>query len=149
MPETDMMTISIDNRGKVFFGIDGQDTRLQVIEKMAAEFRIPFTKEEKYEFSKLSAFGVPINKLPGFLKLSAYERGKFMKEGIPTDSLDNQLKRWIDISRREKRYRIAIKGDQKALYKSAKQVIGTLQELNINRFNLITTVENKPKINTH
>jgi Biopolymer transport protein ExbD/TolR len=145
-----MITISIDKSGGVFFGMDGQETRSQALEQMADKYNIKFTKKQVYEFSKLSAFGVPMNELPGFLELSNFERGQYKKKGIPIDSADNQLKEWIDISRRLKRYRIAIKGDQKAIYKSSKKVIGALQDLNINRFNLVTTIEAKPKgLNTH
>ena len=40
--------------------------------------------------------------------------------------------------------RIAIKGDQKTNYPTIKQIITTLQNQNINKFNFITNMEGAP-----
>jgi len=62
--------------------------------------------------------------------------------GIPGDSLDNQLKNWVSATRSiSKEYRIAIKADQATAYPSIKKLMTTLQELNENRYNLITSLE--------
>ena len=53
----------------------------------------------------------------------------------------------VDLARRlnERVPRVAIKGDQAANYVGVKRVINTLQELNINRFNMITSLEARPE----
>jgi biopolymer transport protein ExbD len=66
--------------------------------------------------------------------------------GIPSDSLDNQLRDWIYYSRfANPKVRIAIKGDRQSNYEVMEKVIATLQDQNINKFNLITSLENKPR----
>jgi biopolymer transport protein ExbD len=71
-------------------------------------------------------------------------------KGVPMDSLNNQLVDWVLESRRanqaifHKPTYIAIKGDGDADVPTVQQVIKVLQEKDINRFNLITDMENKP-----
>ena len=69
---------------------------------------------------------------------------------MPIDSLNNQLIDWVLEARRanqaifHKPTYIAIKGDGDADVPTVQQVIKILQEKDINRFNLITDLENKP-----
>ena len=66
------------------------------------------------------------------------------------DSLNNQLIDWVMEARTanqaifKKPTYIAIKGDGDADVPTVQQVIKVLQEKDINRFNLITDMENKP-----
>ncbi len=73
-----------------------------------------------------------------------------MKEnalGIPTDSLNNQFREWVKLSRKQnKALVIAIKADQATPYPQIKNVMNTLQELRENRFNLITSLETVPEV---
>jgi biopolymer transport protein ExbD len=67
--------------------------------------------------------------------------------GIPCDSLDNQFKNWVSAAMNvNKDYRVAIKGDRAAAYPVIKKLMGTLQDLTINRYNLITSLENAPDL---
>ena len=57
---------------------------------------------------------------------------------------DNQFKVWIKSARVNNRdLRIAIKADQKTPYKVIKSVMNSLQDLNENRYNLITSLKNE------
>jgi len=47
LPEQDVMIISVDANGRVFFGIDGQYNREGLISKMAALKGVAFSEEEK------------------------------------------------------------------------------------------------------
>src|ERR1700751_279315 len=86
LPEKDMMVISVDKKGGVFFGIDGQNTRMELIDKISQQFNLPLSNQEKQEFSLMSSFGVPVSALKGVLALSADDRSKIAQPGIPCDS---------------------------------------------------------------
>jgi biopolymer transport protein ExbD len=79
-----------------------------------------------------------------FLALKQDEADKILKDyGVPTDSTDNQFKAWVKAARESNGndLRIAIKADEKTPYKVIKNVMNSLQELNENRYNLITALK--------
>lgn len=142
LPDNDMIIISVGKDGAVFFGVDGQNTRITLLEKISEKYGIKFTDEEKYKFSLLEAVGSPVRSLKGVLSLSNDQRQQLDQPGIPNDSLQNELKDWIYLARiSNPKFRIAVKGDKDSDYKVIEGVIATLQDQNINKFNLITTLE--------
>lgn len=143
LPETDILTITISKEGKVFFGIDGQHTRQELLSKISKKYQINFTDEETQSFSVVSSFGIPVDNLKQFLSLKPDQRDKIEQPGIPVDSLNNQLGDWILYARQSNpNFRIAIKGDREANFPVVKQVIATLQEKKVNKFNFITSLDN-------
>jgi biopolymer transport protein ExbD len=146
VPDKDIMIISIRNDGAVFFGIDGQPNRLRMLDGIAKKYNLTFNDNEKAEFMKMENFGVPISQLKPLIAALA-EGKKPLQNGIPTDSTNNQLSDWIYAARvANSKLRIAVKGDRSTNYLAAKQVIGTLQDQKINRFNLITSAKSVPKV---
>jgi len=143
IPERNIMQVLIEPSGKIFFGIDGQDNRINTLRKMGETYNIAFTEKELKEFSLINSFGVPISMMQNFLSLEPADRD--MKEnalGIPCDSLNNEFKSWVSIARSvNKEYRIAIKADQTVEYPVIKKVMNSLQDLKENRYNLITSLE--------
>jgi biopolymer transport protein ExbD len=86
-----------------------------------------------------------VQDLKRVLNATAAQRAK-IQPGIPVDSLNNQLQDWIANARyANRKSRIIIKGDKDADVKTMQRVISILQDQNINRFNLITNMEAKPK----
>jgi biopolymer transport protein ExbD len=146
IPETNIMTVLVDPTGKVYFGIDGQDKREQLIEKMAATYKVTLTTEEKKRFSLLDLYGNPMYALKAFLNLATDVRDLPQNNmGIPADSTDNQFKEWIKSAREvNPDLRIAIKADQKTPFPVIKKVMKSLQELDENHYNLITKLETAP-----
>ncbi len=149
IPDIDVMTVIIDDKDKVFFNIDGKEHRTNVLAKMGEKYNVSFTKEQAYKFSILTSFGMPVRELPKFLGLSQTEQKLYYAElekkgmkGIPSDSLNNELKDWVYYSRiTNPKYRIAIKGDGNAKFPIVKQVISTMQDNKVNKFNLVTDME--------
>jgi len=159
LPDVGVMTISIDKDNRVFFGVEGQFIRQEMLKLFAGQYKIGYTPAEEQEFMNLSTFGVPAAKLRTILTMSNSDRNKpGVQEGIPIDSADNQLKDWIAQARyadkvvaaqqgKETRgLRIAIKGDKATNYPTIKRIIQTLQDQNINKFNLITNLEGAPAV---
>ena len=147
IPERDIMMILVEPSGKVFFGIDGQENRMNLLRKMGEIYKDKFTDIELKEFSLINSFGIPMEKMHEFLSLKPIDRDR--KEnlfGIPCDSTDNQFKSWVSVARSiNNNYRIAIKADQTVGYSSIKKIMSTLQDLKENRYNLITSLEQNPE----
>jgi biopolymer transport protein ExbD len=161
LPDNTML-ITIDTAGKVFYNIAGREVRTAQLQDMATRYKIQFTDEEINRFAIMTSFGVPIDQLKGYIKLSEGEKAKFQSPGIPMDSLNNQLKDWIltgriaaarhaqmlrsenpdDPAFRDyKDLRIAIKADGKADYQKVRKVMQVFEDQDVYRFNLITNLE--------
>jgi biopolymer transport protein ExbD len=144
LPDENLATITVGDK-KVFFTVLGKEVRKVTLKKMADRYNVTFTKQEYEDFSNMQGFGVPLNKLRGLLQLEPAERNaENVQEGIPYDSINNQLKDWV-LSAREaakavdyKDLDIAIKGDADEDYTTVKRVIDILQEQKKNRFFLVT-----------
>ena len=144
MPETNVVTLTVDPDGRVFFNVDGQYTRAELLDIMAERYGVSFTPQEKRTFVVMSSIGVPMASLKQFLSLSPEERKVVEQIGIPVDSAHNELVDWINGARTasQNKVRIAIKGDSDAHYKTIRKVINTLVDRNnITKFNLITNME--------
>jgi len=146
IPDTNIISVLVDSKGKVFFGIDGQENRKELLTKMGAAYNITFNGAELKEFSLVNKFGVPIGLMKSYLALPNEERDLPNNSlGIPCDSLDNQFKNWVKIAKGINRdYRIAIKADQKTTYPVIKKLMGSLQDINENRYNLLTSLKSTP-----
>ena len=145
LPDSDLAIITIGDSGKVFFGVKAPDVRIRTLEAISDEYKISFTDEEKKRFSLMEEFGVPVNQLKTLISLSASERNqKGLQVGIPHDSLNNQLAKWVKAARdanaevNEKQLNFAIKGDAKEQYPEIKKIMDILQKQKVNKFNLVT-----------
>ncbi|WP_347159575.1 ExbD/TolR family protein [Pontibacter chitinilyticus] len=145
IPDSNVITISIDKDNRVFYNVDGQQTKNKLIDKIAGKYGVSFTDEEKKTFALMGDFGVPIAQLKSFLDMPNSQRKKVQQPGIPIDSLHNELGDWVLQTRLSNpKVIIAIKGDVDVNYETVQQVINTLQDKKVNRFNLITDMEAKP-----
>lgn len=162
-----VMLLTVDPEGRVFYNISNSDVRIATLEKMAAQYRVKFSDKEKIEFSGMTSFGVPMSQLKTYINANEIERKAIDKatKGIPHDSLDNQLKDWIMFGRivaatqaKEEKakaerlgtefeyepLRFAIKADGTTKYEDVKDVITTFTDMDVYRFNLITNMEDAP-----
>jgi len=145
IPERDMITISIGKDNKVFFNVDGQYTRADMLRKIGQIYNVSFTPEEEHNFALLTSFGIPVVNLKQFLSMEREQRKEVVQPGIPVDSLHNELADWVLQARlANPKVRIAIKGDGDATYPVVKKIINTLIDRKVNRFNLITGDEKLP-----
>ncbi|GAA3758189.1 biopolymer transporter ExbD [Flavobacterium ginsengiterrae] len=153
LPDSDLAIITIgkgkDGKSKVFFDIKGREIRKKTLEGMGAKFGVTFSEEDKEKFALMDDFGVPVTSLKQIIDMKAADRVKADQPGIPFDSIDNQLKEWLLVSRRatidldDKELQIAIKGDAKEEYPQIKKIMDILQDQKINSFNLVTGMRGK------
>jgi biopolymer transport protein ExbD len=151
LPESDIMTLTVDKDKRVFWGYDKAPIKAAALQAVAAKRGLSFTPAQIKQFSLLPQFGLPIDKLGAYLNLDAEARKapgiKQQLTGVPYDSLNNQLIDFVVEARKanaaqfQKPTYIAIKGDAGADVSTVQKVIKILQERDINRFNLITDLE--------
>jgi biopolymer transport protein ExbD len=147
LPDTDILNITISSEGRVFFNIDNKNfARERLLAKISERHpELKFTTEEQKAFVLSGSVGVPLNQLKGFLALEEVDRKAYQQPGIPVDSTNNELADWIMQGRLSNpNVRITIKGDQAAPWPIVKRVMNTLQDKNVNKFNLITDLEVDP-----
>ena len=163
IPEN-MIMVTIDSDGKVYFNLTDPEARKEALKNMASLYKVSFNEEQIEKFSLMSTFGCTMKELPAYLDLSGDSRKEFKTEGVPLDSLDNQLKNWISYSNlaalntgktayeeaKQKglapdaddfKPKFIIRADGKAVYKKAEKVIDVFRELNLNNLNFVTSSE--------
>jgi len=145
-PEKDVVMITIDRDGKVYFSVsDGNvDQKQDIIDDIAQRKGIQLTKTEKDHFvHNPSAFiGVPFTGLKSLLDVDPENIKNYKQPGIPTqDSTNNELIDWIRSSVtafQGKRMNILLKGDDAAKYPTFQGVIIALKKNDQMKFQLVT-----------
>jgi biopolymer transport protein ExbD len=151
-PDSDILTLIIDSKKRVFFGYDKAPIKEAIIKEVGAKYGVSFTPTQIKQFSLMPNFGVPIAQLGSYLDKDTEQRKALNPTlpGIPYDSLNNQMIDWVIAARKanavqfQKPTYLVIKGDGDADVQTVQKVIKELQEKDINRFNLQTSLEMKP-----
>jgi biopolymer transport protein ExbD len=148
IPDANIMTVLVANDNRIFFNIDnGPDTiykfRPKILNEMGRRYGIEFTPEELRKFEKLNtSFGVPIQTMKEYLAAKNMQDRSVFETGIPIDSVDNQLATWILCTRAiNPVVQTCIKGDANTDFPVVREVLDILQDKNVNRFSLITSLE--------
>ena len=143
LPDASLMTINITPEGKFYFQpVENGSERIKLLEAMGEKYKVNFTDEKKVAFTKVTAIGVPMSKLKGFLELSEDEQKNVKADGIPLDSTKRELIDWVQQSLNVNgSYKMAVKGDVNTKYPKVKDLFEGLREINFLQFWLITTQE--------
>lgn len=141
IPDKDIMMFNIAPDGRIFFGLDDQNTRLKLLDRLATQYQLTFTPKQKDAFRTLELWGMDIRALPAFLDKEPNERANIQQPGLKIDTTGGaQIEDLILFSRQENNLlRIAIKGDKTTEYKSFDKLIEALQNRKVNKFNIITS----------
>ncbi|MBI1837277.1 MAG: biopolymer transporter ExbD [Flavobacteriia bacterium] len=159
--------VEIDKNGRKFVNISSPELKKQVIGEMMNRYKFSLTEKQMEQFNKLSSVGCDIKVLPQFLSADEKQRNEIIKGGIPTDSLNNQLREWIKFSHNHGvavgktlydndfkdnkknldpanyELKFILKADNKALYLYAKDVIETFRDLELTNLNFVTSLQGK------
>jgi len=159
-----VITVSIDSAGRVFFDMESKDVRMKLLTYMAGKYSVKISDADVQRFSIMGAFGQPMNNLVKYIEAGEADRKPMNQHsaGIPIDSAKgDELADWVNLSITAdatslaekqtagvtgvKRAAFAIKADKDAKYKVIKQVIEICQKQGVSHFELITTVTARPK----
>ena len=151
LPEVDILLLTVDPKGRIFFAIDNKVKRRALIDKINTDKGLSLSEDEKLQFSIGASIGVPFNMLKGYLA-GTPEQKKGMEQaapGIPADTSvnnpNNELAVWLQAARETNpMVRICIKADGDASYPSVQKIVKTLEGYKIFKFNLITNLKGIP-----
>jgi len=152
-----VLMVTIDTAGRVFYNIDDQKVRAKVLENMGGKYGVKFTEKENKEFELMKDVGMPMADLKKYLDANKTDRARMDKatKGIPYDSLKNELADWILFGRvvdasvanengeSADRLKVAIKGDSEANYATVRKIMKIFQDKKVNSFSLVTNLEGK------
>jgi biopolymer transport protein ExbD len=151
LPDVDIMMLTVDKTGRIFFAIDNKIMRKSLIESVNTERALGLSEKEMNSFAIGASIGIPFNQLKGYLAMSPDEQAKVdaAAPGVPTDttvlSVNNELATWIKNGRMTNpKLRICIKADGEAGYPKVQNIIRTLEGYKIFKFNLITDLKAVP-----
>lgn len=142
--DTNVLTILIDNKGKVFLGWDKPGDMETALGTMADQFGVSLTGTQMKNVRSATNIGVSMADMGNFLnqesnQMNAYQQNK----GIPTDSIDDgmsEFQLWVKaVTDANSDMKLAIKADENTPYKVIKKVMSELQDMNQNRYELITS----------
>ncbi len=146
-PQDDVVLITIDKDGKVFFSMSEDSPRREVIEAVNQRKNLGLTEAEMTNFTRAQFVGVPFSKLKPFLNLSQDNQIR-QTEGIPVrDTLDNQMVDWIAAAKtafQGKKMNLLLKGDNESKYPSFHAVINAFKKNDEMKFQMVTNPENVP-----
>jgi biopolymer transport protein ExbD len=149
LPDSDVIMLTVDKDGRVFFSMDGQPKRQQLIEDLDKQYKLGLTPAEMNNFTIGASVGTEIKNLKSYLAVKPAERKKSgLETGIPTDSANNEVAVWIDYARNAQggnpRLQYCIKADNGTPYPKIKSILDTFKEKKIQKLNLVTNLEAPP-----
>ena len=145
VPEKSVLNILVDKTGKIFMSLDNQNDVVDVLSGMTGRYGISLTKAQVKKFQNDPMWGAPMDKLEAYLSLSTQDMSEQLPGlGIPTDSIDgkeSEFQLWVRQARDvNPDIKIAIKADEATPYSIVKKIMSELQDMNENRYYLITTL---------
>lgn len=181
--ETNFVQILVSPEGKVWLTMNNDTSsqwsnekmRMALLDKVAEIYneshknKISFNAEQKYAFSKLGAFGVPLADMGEFLNLSLESDGTTKQDewiqgktdrvtGIPIQAVQDEahpteFQMWMRAMRQTDNETlkqaikdgtgVAIKADQNTSYEIIHMVMDNLQTIHMNKFTLLTALKSE------
>lgn len=151
VPEKDVVLISINHEGRVFFSLSdkNQEQKLAIIDAVNKARNLGLSDAQKKAFGRSNSFiGVPFSQLSAFLSTPPDNLKNAKLEGIPvTDSTNNQLIDWMTAAKAAfegKKMELLVKGDNNAKYPAFQGVINAFKKNDLMKFSMITNPEGVP-----
>ncbi len=152
LPDNSIL-LTVDSKGQVYFDYDNKKAKKELINRVNDEKKLNLNEEEKAAFVNGASFGLSFAQMKQYLAIPPMEQKTYAFTGIPIDTSymaeTNELAYWIQTARSAGQDeghppRICIKCDAATAYPKVKDVIKTLTKNNIDRFNLLTSLEAVP-----
>lgn len=148
IPEKGVLNIVVDKTGKVFMSMDNQNDMLTVIQDMDTKFDLQLNAQQMKKFQTDPMWGMSLENLKAYLNLPTDKMTEAMtskEAGIPLDSINNgksQFQEWVtSVVENTEDIKIAIKADSDTPYANIKKVMSELQDMDQNRYYLITSLK--------
>ncbi|SEW52651.1 ExbD/TolR family protein [Chitinophaga arvensicola] len=151
LPDSDVILLTVDKKGRIFFEMDGQPKRKKLIEDLDQQFHLGLSESEKNSFMIGGGIGTDLKHLKSYLAMKPDQRRMHpIETGIPADSANNELGIWIEYGNSAqqnnlRQLRYCIKADNETPYPQVKRVLDTFKEKKIQKVNLVTNLEAAPE----
>ena len=182
--ETNYVQVLVNPEGKVWLSMNNDTSknwsnekmRMALLDKVSEIYneshknKISFTPEQKYAFSKLGTFGVPLTQMGEFLNLASQQEGQTAmdkwldgSDGNPShttgspvswnqnDQTPNEFQMWMKAMRQTDNDNlasaikdgsgVAIKADQNTSFEIIHMIMDNLQTIHMNKFTLLTALK--------
>ena len=153
VPDVDVLNILVNTEGKVFMSMDKAPDLEQTVVAMLENNGLPaLSPVQMKKFKEDPMFGVGLKELHGYLDLPQSQMVKVLQtKGIPTDSIAggmSEFQQWVKEAKRSAKnsntldsheLKICIKADARTSYKTVKKLMSELQDMEENRYQLITS----------
>ena len=152
VPETDVLNILVSPKGQIYLGTDNKNYMRAMMEEMTDRFGVSLSATQQKHFLEDAMVGAPMDKLAQYLSLEPEKMAEAIQMlGIPTDSISggmSEFQMWVKAARdANPDIKIAIKADSKTSYKTVKAMMSELQDMNENRYQLITNLKMDTRVN--
>ena len=146
VPESDVLNILVSPEGRIFLGTENKNHMRAMLDAMTDKFQITLNGTQQKHFLEDAMAGAPMSQLAAYLSLEPEKMGEAIQTlGIPTDSIDvgkSEFQEWVTAARdANPDIKIAIKCDASTSYKNVKALMSELQDMNENRYQLITNLK--------
>ena len=146
VPENSVLNILVGSDGKIFLGTDNKNDMVSMLQTVTDKFGVQINGKQLKNYKEESMVGVPVSIIADYLNLEPEKMAEeIQKHGIPTDSIDggmSEFQEWVKAAREANPdIKIAIKCDSKTSYKVVKTMMSELQDMNENRYQLITNLK--------
>ena len=146
VPESNVLNILVSPTGQIFLGTENKNDMKAMLETMTDIYSLKLDATQQKHFLEDAMVGAPMDKLAAYLSLEPEKMSEaIQKLGIPTDSIDGKMSEfqmWVKAARdANPDIRLAIKADAATSYKAVKHMMSELQDMNENRYQLITNLK--------
>ena len=145
VPENNVLSLLVDKDGKIFAGMDTPAKQEALLLDMASKYGLSLTQEQLENGRGSANIGVAMKDMSEFLSQPNENLNEYQQtRGIPTDSVNggmSEFQDWVTAAydANGEDMKLAIKADQATPYKVIKKMMSELQDLNRNRYFLITS----------
>ena len=148
VPENDVLNILVSPQGNIYVGSENKNTMLDMMQTVTDKFGISLNATQLKHFKEDAMIGAPMSLFAQYLSLETDKMGEeIQKLSIPLDSIDggkSEFQEWVTAARESNPdIRLAIKADAKTSYAVIKKMMSELQDMNENRYQLITNLDTK------
>ena len=153
VPDVDVLNILVNPDGKVFMSMDKMPDLEQTVVALLENNNLPaLSPAQMKAFKDDPMFGIGLRELHSYLDKKQGDRVKILPtKGIPTDSIAggmSEFQQWVKEAKKSAKnsltldsheLKICIKADSKTSYKTVKKLMSELQDMEENRYQLITS----------
>ena len=146
IPESDVLNILVSPEGRIYVGTENKNNMQAMLDAVTDKFGVTLNATQIKHFREDAMIGAPLGKMADYLSLEPEKMAEVVQTlGIPTDSIDggkSEFQEWVKAARDANPHiKLCIKCDAKTPYKTIKAMMSELQDMNENRYQLITNLK--------